>query len=151
MCKCDCGRYVERTTDVLKRCKSSCGCKQMEHLRNMSENNITHNMTNTRLYRIYKGMIGRCYYKCTDRYNCYGGRGITVCDDWKNNRQLFFDWALANGYEDNLTIDRINVNGNYDPSNCRWIPMIEQYKNKQSNSTQPLPQPYKESESNGAS
>ena len=85
-CKCDCGNYIERTTDVLKREKSSCGCIQKEILESMSKKNITHGMTHTRLYRIYKGMIGRCYYKCTDRHNVYGGRGITVCDEWKCRR-----------------------------------------------------------------
>ena len=133
-CKCDCGNYIERTTDVLKRGKSSCGCREKEVLRDMSRKNTTHNMTHTRLYRIYKGMISRCYYKSSQRYNAYGGRGIKVCDEWKNDRSKFFDWAINNGYKEDLTIERINVNGNYEPSNCCWIPMSEQYKNKQSNS-----------------
>jgi len=145
-CKCDCGNYTERTTDVLKRGKSSCGCKQKEILGGMARNNITHNMTHTRLYRIYKGMIGRCYYPSVDRYNAYGGRGISVCDEWKNDRTKFFEWALNNIYDDDLTIERINVNGNYEPSNCTWITMAEQYENKQSNSKQPLPEQYKEGE-----
>lgn len=132
-CRCDCGNYIERTTDVLKRGKSSCGCRQKEILKDMRKRNITHGMTHTRLYRIYKGMIGRCYYPCADRYNAYGGRGITVCDEWKNDRTKFFKWALENGYKENLTIERIDVNGNYEPSNCTWITMAEQYKNKQSN------------------
>lgn len=143
-CKCDCGNYIKRTTDVLKRGKSSCGCRQKEILEDMREKNITHGMSNTRLYRIYKGMIGRCYYPSTDRYNVYGGRGITVCDEWKNDRIKFFEWALNNGYAENLTIERIDVNGNYEPSNCTWITMAEQYKNKQSNAKQPLPEPYEE-------
>jgi hypothetical protein len=140
-CKCDCGNYINRSVDVIKRGKSSCGCMQKEVLKMMSDKNITHNMTHTRLYRIYKGMIGRCYYKCSQRYNAYGGRGITVCDEWKNDRTKFFEWALQNGYSDELTIERIDVNGNYCPENCKWIPANEQYKNKQSNS-QPLPEPY---------
>ena len=125
-CKCDCGNYVERTTDVLKRGKSSCGCRKKEVLISMSRKNTTHNMTHTRLYRIYKGMISRCYYKSSQRYNSYGGRGIVVCDEWKNDRTNFFDWAMNNGYRDDLTIERINVNGKYEPSNCCWIPMSEQ-------------------------
>lgn len=143
-CRCDCGNYVERTTDVLTRGKSSCGCIQKEIIREMARKNTTHNMTHTRLYRIYKGMIGRCYYTCTDRYNAYGGRGITVCDEWKNDKTKFFEWALKNGYKENLTIDRIDVNGNYEPNNCRWVTMVEQYKNKQSNAKQLLPESYKE-------
>lgn len=141
-CKCDCGNYIDRTVDVIRRGKSSCGCKQKENLKNMSMNNVTHNMSKTRLYRIYKGMIARCYYKCSQRYNVYGGRGIKVCDEWKNDRIKFFEWALQNGYSDELTIERMDVNGNYCPDNCKWIPASEQYKNKQSNA-QPLPQPPK--------
>lgn len=142
LCKCDCGNEIIRSTDVLKRGKSSCGCREKEVLEEMKQKNTTHNMTHTRLYRIYKGMIGRCYYKCFARYNAYGGRGITVCEEWKNDRTKFFDWALNNGYREDLTIERIDVNGNYEPSNCKWIPMSEQYKNKQSNA-KPLLQPYK--------
>lgn len=86
-------------------------------------------------------MIGRCYYPCYQRYNAYGGRGIEVCEEWVEDRTKFFEWALNNGYEDNLTIERIDVNGNYCPENCKWIPMHEQYKNKQSNANK-LPAPY---------
>lgn len=139
-CKCDCGNYVERTTDVLKRGKSSCGCRKLEILKKMSDKNITHNMTHTRLYRIYKGMIARCYYPTSERYNAYGGRGIKVCDEWKNDRAKFFEWALANGYSDDLTIERKDVDGDYCPENCCWIPLKDQYKNKQSNA------PYKKGE-----
>ena len=141
LCKCDCGNMVERTVDVFTRGKSSCGCRQKEILNEMSCGNVTHRMTHTRLYRIYKGMIGRCYYPCYQRYNAYGGRGIEVCEEWVEDRTKFFEWALNNGYEDNLTIERIDVNGNYCPENCKWIPMHEQYKNKQSNANK-LPAPY---------
>lgn len=145
-CKCDCGNYCEMSSDTLTRKRSdhSCGCLAKKHLAEMSKNNITHGMTGTRLYGCYKGMIGRCYREKDIHYNAYGKRGITVCNEWKNNPKAFIDWALANGYSDDLTIDRIDVNGNYEPSNCRWIPMSEQYKNKQSNyMKQPLPDPYK--------
>jgi len=143
LCKCDCGNYVERNTDVLRRGKSSCGCIQKERLERMAKINTTHKMSNTRLYRIYKGMIGRCYYPCTDRYNAYGERGIIVCDEWKRDRTKFFEWALNNGYRENLTIERIDVNGNYEPDNCTWITMKEQYKNKRSNAKKSLPEPYR--------
>jgi hypothetical protein len=143
-CKCDCGNEVIRSTSELrKRSNHSCGCLAKEHLKDMSRNNITHGMTGTRLYGCYKGMMSRCYREKDIHYKAYGGRGITVCDEWKNNSQSFIDWALNHGYADNLTIERINVNGNYEPSNCTWIPMSEQYKNKQSNCNKmPLPEPY---------
>lgn len=145
-CKCDCGNYCEMPSGTLtrKRNNHSCGCLAKKHLAEMSKNNVTHGMTGTRLYGCYKGMIGRCYREKDIHYNAYGKRGITICNEWKNNPKAFIDWALANGYSDDLTIDRIDVNGNYEPSNCRWIPMSEQYKNKQSNHMkQPLPEPYR--------
>lgn len=83
----------------------------------------------TRIYRIWKGMVSRCNCKGQSSYKHYGGRGISVCSEWLN--YIPFDkWASENGYSDNLTIDRIDVNGNYEPSNCRWIPMEDQAKNK---------------------
>lgn len=75
-------------------------------------------------------MKERCYRKKCNCYNEYGARGITVCDEWKHNFLAFKEWALANGYTDNLTIDRIDVNGNYEPKNCRWVTMYEQCQNK---------------------
>lgn len=144
LCKCDCGGECERTVAELnKRNNHSCGCLGKEHLTAMSKGNITHGMSKTRLYGCYKSMISRCYRQKDIHYNAYGKRGIVVCDEWKNNPKAFIEWALSHGYSDNLTIERINVNGNYEPSNCKWIPMCEQYKNKQSNA-KPLPEPYKE-------
>lgn len=148
-CKCDCGNYCEMASGTLtrKRNNHSCGCLAREHLLDMANGNITHRMTGTRLYGCYKGMISRCYRKKDIHYNAYGGRGIVVCDEWKNDAKAFIDWAITNGYSDDLTIERINVNGNYEPSNCTWIPMSEQYKNKQSNhDKQPLPTPYEPQE-----
>lgn len=133
-CVCDCGRTVIRTTDVLNRkTRHSCGCLNDNNLARMSNGNITHGMTGTRLYRVYKGMRDRCYYPNSDRYNAYGGRGIRICKEWLEDKNKFFEWALQNGYRDDLTIERIDVNGDYCPENCKWIPMSEQYKNKQSN------------------
>ena len=99
----------------------------------MANGNIMHNMTGTRLYGCYKGMMSRCYREKDIHYNAYGGRGITVCAEWKNNAKAFINWALSNGYSDDLTIERIDVNGNYEPSNCTWIPMKDQYDNKRQN------------------
>lgn len=113
----------------------------------MSKNNITHGMTGSRLLGCYKAMMSRCYREKNIHYNAYGKRGIVVCDEWRNDKKTFIQWALTNGYSDNLTIDRIDVNGIYEPSNCRWIPMSEQYKNKQSNCKKIFTEPYKEEES----
>lgn len=146
LCKCECGgECIRATAELGKRDNHSCGCKVKEHLKDMAKGNITHGMTGTRLYGCYKGMIGRCYRKKDIHYNAYGKRGIIVCNEWKNDKQTFFNWALSHGYADDLTIERIDVNGNYEPSNCTWIPMSEQYKNKQSNHmNRPLPEPYRE-------
>ena len=135
LCKCDCGNYCERTTDILKRSRNdhSCGCLAKEHLDDMAKANTTHGMTGSRLYVCYNDMMSRCYRQKDTHYKAYGGRGITVCDEWKNDSKAFIDWALANGYSDDLTIERIDVNGNYEPSNCMWIPMSEQYDNKRQN------------------
>lgn len=134
LCMCDCGgECVRATVELRKRDNHSCGCMAKEHLRKMSDKNITHEMTGSRIYGCYKGMMSRCYRPNDIHFPAYGGRGIIVCDEWKNNSKAFIDWALTNGYSDDLTIERIDVNGNYEPSNCKWIPMSEQYDNKQKN------------------
>lgn len=133
LCKCDCGNTVERTVDVFTRGKSSCGCVQKENLDNMSKNNVTHNMTKTRLYGIYKNMLSRCYREKDIHYPSYGARGITVCEEWKNDKECFFEWAMNNGYADNLTIERKDNDKGYSPNNCTWVTKEMQYKNKRQN------------------
>lgn len=91
----------------------------------------THGMSKSRIYQIWECMKRRCYSKNFDHYDRYGGRGITVCDDWKNNFKQFYDWAIQNGYKENLTIDRINNDKGYYPENCRWITGKEQHRNKE--------------------
>ena len=94
---------------------------------------MKHNLSRSRINKIYLAMKNRCYCKTSDRYSYYGGRGIKICDEWLADFMNFYNWAMANGYREDLTIDRINVNGNYEPNNCRWIKQIEQNRNKRNN------------------
>jgi len=133
LCKCDCGKTVEVSIYQLKDgiCKS-CGCLRDEIATQRCYDMSRHSMARTRMYNVWGGMIARCGNPNSKDYRNYGGRGIKVCDDWKDFCK-FHEWAIANGYEDNLSIDRINVNGNYEPNNCRWIPLREQNANKRNN------------------
>lgn len=97
------------------------------------KNAKTHGLSKTRLHTIWHSMKGRCLYKSTNQYKNYGGRGIKVCNDWEKDFVSFYNWAIDNGYKDGLTLDRIDVNGNYEPSNCRWVTRNEQYKNTTTN------------------
>lgn len=91
---------------------------------------MTHGLTNTRLYKIFTNMKQRCYNSNDPKYKFYGGKGITICNDWLENFQSFYDWAMDNGYKENLTIDRINSDNGYSPDNCRWISMLENIKHR---------------------
>lgn len=122
-CLCDCGNYKITESHTLNRGKChSCGCIVQ-----------LHGMHNTRIYRCWADMNARCCNKNCKDYNNYGGRGITVCEEWRNNFIAFYEWAIANGYTNELTIDRINVDGNYEPSNCRWVSNKIQANNKTTN------------------
>ena len=128
VCSCECGTEVTVEPYNLRTGHTgSCGCLQRDRT---SKANMTHGMRKTRLYRIWYCMKNRCYQQSYHAFHHYGGRGIKVCDGWLHDFQAFYDWAMANGYRDDLTIDRIDSNGNYEPSNCRWTTMAEQNKNK---------------------
>ena len=90
-------------------------------------------MYNKRISRIYWNMKTRCYNQSSNKYHSYGGRGIRICDEWKNSFANFKEWALNNGYADNLTLDRINNNGNYEPNNCRWATIKQNTNNTRKN------------------
>lgn len=124
LCKCDCGNERKVLTYNLREGKTkSCGCDLIMHMHGESE---------TRLYGIWRGMKRRCNNPNSKDYALYGGNGITVCKEWEQFIP-FRDWALENGYADNLSIDRISSKGNYEPSNCRWADNVTQSNNRCTN------------------
>jgi hypothetical protein len=128
VCKCECGNIKTiNATDLVRGRTKSCGCLQKEIV---IKNQTTHQLTHSRIYQTWCDMKRRCFNTNCKNYRYYGLKGITVCDEWKNDFKVFYDWAMSNGYTDELTIDRIDVNGNYEPNNCRWITIQEQQNNK---------------------
>lgn len=129
ICQCDCGKVIilNRRT-FIKEGVQSCGC--LKELRKKYKT-----VKYKKLHDCWVAMKQRCYNPNEHNYNNYGGRGIKVCPEWltQGGAYVFCDWALNNGYRDDLSIDRINVNGDYTPENCRWIPMAEQQRNRRNN------------------
>jgi len=129
ICSCKCGNIKTIRGDSISK-KQDCGCiAKKEKAKRLTK----HGMNGTRIHRIWLGVIQRCYIKSASGYKNYGGRGIQVCNEWLNKKNgfiNFYNWATNNGYNDKLTIDRKDVNGNYEPNNCRWATMKEQENNK---------------------
>lgn len=142
-CVCDCGQRITcRTYSLTSGHTRSCGCLIYEesYRKACSERVMRHGDSRvghkSRLYRVWYAMKGRCFCQTDSHYHLYGGRGITVCDEWSSSYEAFKDWALKNGYNPeaphgDCTLDRIDVNGDYCPENCRWVTMKKQANNKQ--------------------
>ena len=133
-CMCDCGSEprIVLTNALTSGRSKSCGC-QKDTIRKVCHDNFTtHGESKTRLYRVWVGMRKRCYDSNSSNYYLYGARGVKVCDEWARF-ELFRDWALAHGYNDSLSIDRVDVNGDYEPDNCRWSDRITQANNTRAN------------------
>lgn len=130
-CRCECGKIIECVTYLLTKNKvKSCGCLKSSRL---LERNTKHNLRYSKIYNVWRCMKSRCYNPNIEAYKNYGGRGIKVCDEWKNDFLSFYNWSMNNGYSENLTIDRINNSKNYEPSNCRWVDRKTQNNNTRHN------------------
>lgn len=132
LCKCDCGKeFRVLGASLLSGNTKSCGCLHQEIIKTIGKSNKKHGMFGTRLYNIWADMKKRCYDKQDRAYKHYGARGISVCKEWYDFEN-FNKWANNSGYRDNLTLDRIDVNKDYAPYNCKWSTWEEQQNNRRS-------------------
>ncbi len=116
---CDCGKIKRlRLYHIKAEVIKSCGCLKQE---NLDKARFKHGLVKHPAYKLWSGIKRRCLNENDSAYKDYGGRGITICDEWKDDFKLFHDWAISNGYRKGLIIDRENVNGNYEPDNCRFV------------------------------
>lgn len=131
---CDCGNTKEYYWNNIKRgLTTSCGCFKNEETKKRNIANAKYGQSRHPLRGVWGNMMDRCYKENDLSYINYGGRGISICDEWKKDFMTFFNWALLNGYKSGLEIDRENNNGNYEPSNCRFVTPAENSKNRRSN------------------
>ena len=129
LCQCDCGNTASVSSYKLRTGYTrSCGCLQQEHRKEGF--NRKHGMADTKLYVIWQNMKHRCTDPKNMMFKHYGGRGITVCQEWLSGFEQFLKWAESAGYYEGLSLERINVNGNYEPNNCKWITKTQQYLNR---------------------
>lgn len=134
LCRCACtNEILVKSNSLTSGHTKSCGCINKERASEFCKTHFrTHNLRTHRLYNTWEHMKQRCYNKNNKDYKNYGARGIIVCNEWLDDFMIFYSWAISNGYRDDLTLDRVNVNGNYEPNNCRWATQGEQNNNKQS-------------------
>lgn len=131
LCLCDCGNKRRVLDTSLHGGQRSCGCLAIEVTRRRNKERFTtHGLSGHRLYWIRRGMLRRCYDKKFSSYIRYGGRGIVVCDEWRNSFESFYSWSIKNGWNDGLQLDRENNNGPYSPDNCRFVTTIVNCQNK---------------------
>lgn len=137
-CRCDCGADVQKSfynlNRAFRKCMNiGCGCTAREAARRTGRASKKHGFTGTKLERLRRCMINRCTRPSHETYKYYGGRGISVCEEWLRNPGSFYAWAINNGYQNGLSIERLDNEGNYEPSNCSFVTKAEQASNKRNN------------------